>query len=137
MSLTDDVRAALSTVVDPCSIATGVPISLVDMGLVQDIDVKVRSVTVTLQPTSPFCMQIGLMTEKMEQAVAEAADFDEVRITVDHEAEWMPEMMAESSRAALRRVRPLPLSVSPNPARPHVAGVQTRPLIERSDHVLL
>ncbi|MGW6898949.1 metal-sulfur cluster assembly factor [Streptomyces sp. NPDC054919] len=112
MSLTDEVRAALRTVVDPCSIATGVPINLVDMGLINAISVQGRDVAVTLQLTSPFCMQIGLMNERMEEALGRIPGIGKIRIEVDHGAEWVPEMMAETSRAALRRVRPLPLVTS-------------------------
>jgi metal-sulfur cluster biosynthetic enzyme len=112
MSLSEEVRAALHTVVDPCSIATGVPINLVDMGLISAISVQDRDVTVTLQLTSPFCMQIGLMNERMEEALGRIQGIGKICIEVDHSAEWVPEMMAETSRSALRRIRPLPLVAS-------------------------
>ena len=35
----DQVTEALRRVVDPCSIATGVPINLVDMGIVRGIQI--------------------------------------------------------------------------------------------------
>lgn len=106
------VRAALRAVADPCSIATGVPVDVVAMGLVQDVMVLEGVVTVTLQLTSPFCMQIGLITEQATAALRRLPGVTEVRIEVDHAAEWMPEHMEPSARTALRTVRPLPLVVT-------------------------
>ncbi|WP_103382108.1 metal-sulfur cluster assembly factor [Pseudonocardia dioxanivorans] len=104
-----EVHGALRTVADPCSIATGVPIDMVGMGLVKGVVVDAGVVTVELQLTSPFCMQIGLMSEQAEKAIGALPGVSEVRIEVDHAAEWMPEDMEQEARDALRRVRPLPL----------------------------
>ncbi|QFR01696.1 metal-sulfur cluster assembly factor [Streptomyces phaeolivaceus] len=108
---TDEVRGALRRVADPCAVATGVPVDIVAMGLVQDVRVDSGEVTVELRLTSPFCMQIGLITEQARAVVGELPGVTEVRIEVDHVAEWMPEDMDPEARAALRRVRPLSLTV--------------------------
>ncbi len=105
----DIVRAALRAVADPCSIATGVPVDIVAMGLVEDVVVLEGVVTVTLQLTSPFCMQIGLITERVTAELRRLPGVSEVRIEVDHAAEWMPEYMEPAARTGLRTVRPLPL----------------------------
>ena len=96
-------------VVDPCAIATGVPVDWSRMGLVQDIDLAGDSVVVQLRLTSPFCMQVGLLSEQAERAVGRLPGVSQVRVEVDHTAEWLPEMMEAGARAELRRVRPLPL----------------------------
>ncbi len=108
---TDDVRAALRTVADPCAVATGVPVDIVGMGLVQEVRVDAGAVTVELRLTSPFCMQIALITGQARTAVGRLPGVVDVRVEVDHAAEWMPEDMAPEAQAALRRVRPLPLDV--------------------------
>jgi metal-sulfur cluster biosynthetic enzyme len=108
---TDEVRAALRGVADPCAIATGVPIDVVGMGLVKDVRVAGGTVTVELQLTSPFCMQIGLLSDQSRTAVGRLPGVTEVLVEVDHAAEWMPEDMEPEAQAALRRVRPLPLVV--------------------------
>jgi metal-sulfur cluster biosynthetic enzyme len=102
-----DVRAALATVVDPCSIATGVPVSLADMGLLRDVAVQDGDVTVTLILTSPICWQAGLIVEAVEAAVRALAGVRSVRCTVDHDAEWLPTAMAPAARRRLRALRPI------------------------------
>jgi metal-sulfur cluster biosynthetic enzyme len=101
------VRAALERVVDPCSIATGVPITLPEMGLVAGVDVTAATATVHLRVTSPFCMHIGNMQERIIEVVGEVPGIEEVEVLVDDGNEWLPSMMSERAQAQLRRVRPL------------------------------
>lgn len=103
------VREVLGTVVDPCSIATGVPISLLDMGIVKDVQPDGTRVHVSFQLTSPACMQVNLIAEELHRRCLERGI--QVRAEFDPFSEWMPDMMADSARQALRRLRPLPLSV--------------------------
>lgn len=105
----DEVREALRGVADPCAIATGVPVDVVDMGLVQHIDVTDDAVTVTLRLTTPFCMQIGLLSEQIETVLRRDPRIRDVQVVVDHTAEWWPEMMNPAAQQRLRQVRPLPV----------------------------
>jgi metal-sulfur cluster biosynthetic enzyme len=108
----EDVHRALRQVADPCAIATGVPIDIVAMGLVSDVRVEADGVVVTLRLTSPFCMQIGLLSEQAQAVVSRLPGADHVRVEVDHTAEWMPDDMEPAAQAALRRVRPLRVTKS-------------------------
>jgi len=103
----EEIRAAVATVVDPCSIATGEPISLVDMGLLQSIAVDDGAVEVTLIVTSPVCWQSMNMIAAVERAVTRIDGVRTVRCRVDPAGEWLPEMMAPESQARLRRLRPI------------------------------
>lgn len=107
----DEVLAALRTVADPCAIATGVPVDVVAMGLVQDMHIESGNVSLELRLTSPFCMQIGLIRDQARAAIGRLHGVKDVDIEVDHSAEWLPEDMEPEARNALRRVRPLPLTV--------------------------
>lgn len=105
----EQVTEALRSVVDPCSIATGAPIDLVDMGLVRAIEIDQGHVEIQLRFTSPVCWQATNMTSAIEVAVS-AIDGVE-RVTIDTRSgawEWKPEMMAASAQARLRRLRPMP-----------------------------
>ncbi len=113
----DPLRTALRRVVDPCSIATGVPIDLLDMGLVKDLRLEAGIARVELMVTSPLCTQIGLITGQIKDVLAGVDGVDAVEVTVDARAEWWPDMMAASARQRLRAVAALP--VVPFPA---VAG---------------
>jgi metal-sulfur cluster biosynthetic enzyme len=105
----DPLRAALRQVVDPCSIATGVPIDLLDMGLVKDLRLEGGIARVELMVTSPLCTQIGLITGQIMEVLTGVDGVDAVEVTVDARAEWWPDMMAASARERLRAVRPLPV----------------------------
>lgn len=112
----DPLRAALRRVVDPCSIATGVPIDLLDMGLVKSIQLEDGTARVELMVTSPLCTQIGLITGRVKEVLAGLEGIDAVEVRVDARAEWWPGMMAESARERLRAVRPLPIEPVSVPA---------------------
>lgn len=112
MPATEEVRECLRAVADPCAIATGVAIDLVAMGLVEDIQIDNGDVVVVLRLTSPFCMQIGLMAEKIKSEVSSLAWVRSVEVVVDHTAEWMPEMMDVQSREKLRLVRTFPAATA-------------------------
>lgn len=102
------IRAALEEVVDPCSIATGVPINLIDMGMVKTVTLTEDGVAnVELRLTSPVCWQAANIIEQVEKVVACVQGVTKVNCTVDAAAEWLPDMMAPAPRAELRRIRPL------------------------------
>jgi metal-sulfur cluster biosynthetic enzyme len=109
------VEAALAHVVDPCSVATGVPINLADMGLIKDVTITGGRVEVTLRLTSPICWQAGSIVDTARRNVEAVPGVEEVTCTVDAASEWLPTMMAPSATAKLRRARPLPV-------RPQVRG---------------
>ena len=102
------LRDALRRVVDPCSIATGVPVDLLDMGLVSDLRLDDGTAYVELIVTSPLCTQIGLIAEWIREVLAEVDGVSAIEVTVDARAQWWPGMMAASARERLRAVRPRP-----------------------------
>jgi len=109
--LAAEVRRGLARIVDPCSIATGVPISLADMGMVKGVLVEDRDVTVTLILTSPICWQAANIIEAVETRVGSIPGVASVRCTVDHNADWLPALMDPGAQRRLRTIRPLPLRV--------------------------
>ena len=76
------LRDALRRVVDPCSIATGVPVDLLDMGLVSDLRLDGGTAYVELIVTSPLCTQIGLIIERVQDVLK---DVDGVCQQVAHD----------------------------------------------------
>jgi metal-sulfur cluster biosynthetic enzyme len=100
------VKAALNRVADPCSIATGVPIGLCDMGMLKDVSIDGNNVDVVLRLTSPICWQAGNIIEAVEKQLREIMS-GTVKCAIDHSAEWMPHMMADESKRRLRQMRPL------------------------------
>lgn len=101
------IHAALSDIVDPCSIATGAPISLVEMGMVKSIGIIDGRVRIELVLTSPICWQAANIIDKVEKDVGALPGVRSVECSIDAAAEWLPEHMAPQARARLRAVRPI------------------------------
>ena len=125
----DQVTEALRSVVDPCSIATGAPINLVDMGMVRGIKIDGAHVEVQLRFTSPVCWQAANIITAIEDNLMAIDGVEQVTCDTRSGAwEWKPEMMAPSAQARLRRLRPMPET--------RLAGRPTgRPTAETGDEV--
>jgi metal-sulfur cluster biosynthetic enzyme len=105
VTTTEEVISSLREIVDPCSVATGVPLSIVDMGLVRQVEIDGDEVRVELRLTSPLCHQVPYFLMEIERLVGA---LDGVRsVTCDYELglEWTPALMspAASARLATRR----------------------------------
>src|SRR5258708_9840908 len=51
----EDVISRLQEIIDPCSAATKVPLSIVEMGMVENVELASGNVAVDLRMTSPVC----------------------------------------------------------------------------------
>ena len=101
---------SLCSIADPCSIATGRPINLVDMGLVERVDVDSKgAVTVVLWPTSPVCLQLVLIREAVEKEIGGIQGVTAVRCEVDYASEWTPSRVVNEAFVELRQIRPVPI----------------------------
>ena len=67
MTTVEAVHAALEGIVDPCSAATGVPLSILDMGLLRGVKIVGDEVLVDLRLTSPLCHQAPYFIMEVEQ----------------------------------------------------------------------
>jgi metal-sulfur cluster biosynthetic enzyme len=101
------VWQVLEKVVDPCSIATGVPINLVAMGLVKNVRRDGERVHITLRLTSPICWQAANIISLIKEQVSRLEGVVSVECEIDPYAEWSPDMMDFAYRVRLRALRPL------------------------------
>lgn len=93
------VEEQLDEIIDPCSAANGTNLSIIEMGLVADIEVESSQVTVSLRLTSPFCMQIPYFIDEVEERVGGLDDVSSVTLKTDQGMEWHQGMMTKSARA--------------------------------------
>jgi metal-sulfur cluster biosynthetic enzyme len=108
-----DIRAAvmacLENIVDPCSVASGVPAGLVSMGLVGLVTVAEgaggATVGVTLYITEPGCLMGSLFELTARRALKEIPGVAEVEVAMDYTHVWGPEQMAPEYRKHLAQVR--------------------------------
>jgi metal-sulfur cluster biosynthetic enzyme len=93
----EQIIEQLKTVYDP-EITT---INIFDLGLVYDIDIKDKNVTVTHTLTSMFCPMADAISESIKQAVMKVEGVGEVKVKLTHTPPFTKEMMSEEARFSL------------------------------------
>lgn len=99
MSRDADISAVLDRVLDPCSVAAGRPLGLVEMGLVLGWRLDRATLYVTLCTTSGACMMAPHFIEAARDALLRLAGVDRVEIAVDHAFLWTPARMPAPPRS--------------------------------------
>jgi len=90
------VLAALEQVYDP-----EIPINVVDLGLVYDIDVQGDRVHVKMTMTTPGCPLHGLMTSEAKMRVQALEGVDEAEVELVWDPPWSPERMSAAAKQRL------------------------------------
>jgi ATP-binding protein involved in chromosome partitioning len=100
---TTQVMDALDEVLDPCSCQTENPVSIVELGLVQEEEVSVSDgvAHVHVTPTTPMCMYMLQMTEEIEKRLTALPGIEDVNVTQekDEPFAWTPDRMTEEALA--------------------------------------
>ena len=76
-------------------------INIFDLGLVYDIDIKDKDVTITHTLTSMFCPMADEISANIKKAVERVKDVGNVRVKLTHTPPFTKEMMSEDARFAL------------------------------------
>jgi metal-sulfur cluster biosynthetic enzyme len=98
------VLEVLNDVLDPCSVSIGKPIGLVDMGIVETVDVEGGHVGVTLLPTFPDCLFLGVFEEKIEMVIRTLPWCRSVLVAIcPAEHGWDESRLSPGARALLGR----------------------------------
>ena len=104
--LDDEVRRVLDEIRDPCSIATSVPMGLVEMGIVKTVRVSAEGeVDIELRLTSPVCEMVGYMMKESRTRIAVLPGVTSVNVRHDAGLDWTPDLISPEARA--RRTRRL------------------------------
>ena len=93
----EQVWEALKGVYDP-----ELPVSIVDLGLVDEVKVEGPEVVVKMLFTAPGCPMIGYIFGKVREAVLKLPGVKEVRVEVVKDKMWSPERLTEEGRRRLR-----------------------------------
>jgi metal-sulfur cluster biosynthetic enzyme len=98
------VVAELEAIIDPCSIASGQPIGLAGMGMIERLDVTGGAVSVLLLPTFPLCTFLGVFEAEIEKRLLALPWCDSVAVAFCPASEgWDESRMSAAARARLRR----------------------------------
>ena len=93
----EEIIKELKTVYDPEMPS----INIFDLGLVYDIDIKDKDVTITHTLTSMFCPMADEITNNIKKAVERVEDVGTVRVKLTHTPPFTKDMMSEDARLAL------------------------------------
>ena len=92
----DEVLDALRTVYDP-----EIPVNVVDLGLIYDVQVKESDVYVQMTLTFPGCGMGPYIGQQAEWAIQELDGVDEVQIELVFDPPWSPDLISEEARNQL------------------------------------
>lgn len=87
------IEEQLAGVVDPCSTASVVSMSIVELGLVPDVSLDQGVLTVHLRLTSPSCMMVGYIAREVEERLSGLEGVGSVVVQPDAGLDWDPSMM--------------------------------------------
>ena len=93
----EEIIKELKTVYDP-EITS---INIFDLGLVYDIDIKDKDVTITHTLTSMFCPMADEIGRNIKAAVERVKDVGVVKVKLTHTPPFTKEMMSEEAKLTL------------------------------------
>lgn len=94
------IIAELDEIKDPCSMASGVPMGLAEMGLVESIDISpAGEVAIRLRLTSPFCHMIGFFKSEAQRRVMNLPGIASVSLCADNGLDWSPDLISEAAQS--------------------------------------
>lgn len=109
----DEILAALENAVDPCSVAAGRPMNIVEMGLVDAVDIDdAGQVTISLSLTSPSCMMLGQIMDQIDKYVAPVLGGQRPKLTFDDGMNWTPDRISGAAREHREQRQQVLLSLS-------------------------
>ena len=92
----EDIIGALKTVFDP-----EIPVNIWDMGLVYDIKIDGKNVTITMTLTSPMCPMMDELMAQVKNAVLGVAGVENVDVNLVWEPAWDLSRMSDAARIEL------------------------------------
>jgi metal-sulfur cluster biosynthetic enzyme len=103
--LVERVLAAANQILEPCGMAQGLSIGMVDMGLIAGVDVK-RSdsrwhVKVRARVTSPDCLHFVYFERELRAAIAAISEVEKIDVEWTDGSDWTPDDMSPQLREQL------------------------------------
>ncbi len=92
----DEVMAALKKCYDP-----EIPINIVDLGLVYNVDIEDGKVNVRMTLTAPGCPMHTSISQDVEYKVRKVAGVTDAKVEVVWEPPWTPDKMTEVAKKML------------------------------------
>ncbi len=105
LPLEAEIRTLLDTIKDPCSLGSGCPLGIAEMGLVVQVKIHDGDVTIGLRLTSPGCHFAALMMQEIEDQVAALPGVRTVKVQLVADYTWSEDDISASAHTRLTAVR--------------------------------
>jgi metal-sulfur cluster biosynthetic enzyme len=92
----EDVTEALKNVYDP-----EIPVNVVDLGLIYDVNVDEGNVSVQMTLTAPGCGMGPMIAQQAEWAISELEGVEDVQVEMTFDPPWSPELISEDGKKLL------------------------------------
>ncbi len=92
----EQVYEVLQTCYDP-----EIPVNIVDLGLIYDVQVNDDQVAVKMTLTAPGCGMGGFIASQAQQKILALPDVKEANVDLVWDPPWDPSMMSEGARLKL------------------------------------
>ena len=91
-----DIYESLKAVYDP-----EIPVNIVDLGLIYDVQINDSNVYVQMTLTAPGCGMGPYIAQQAEWAIQELDGVEDVEIELVFEPAWSPDLISEDARNQL------------------------------------
>lgn len=99
------ILAELDQIKDPCSVASGAPLGLVEMGLIKRLDIsEAGDVHIQLCLTAPFCHMIAFFKKESSERIGGLQGVASVSLVPDNGLDWSPKRMSPAAQARRERL---------------------------------
>ena len=78
-----------------------IPVNIVDLGLIYDVEVNEGKVAVKMTLTAPGCGMGGIIASQAQQKILTLPDVKEASVDLVWEPPWNPSMMSAEAREKL------------------------------------
>jgi len=95
----DDIYAALRFIKDP-----ELEINVVDLGLIQDVQIDHRGISITMILTTRFCPYQGRIVSSVKKAVMKISGLESVSVNVDYSRTWSIHKLSEAGKKQWSRI---------------------------------
>lgn len=92
----EEVYEALQSCYDP-----EIPVNIVDLGLIYDVEVNEGKVAVKMTLTAPGCGMGGMIASQAQQSILTLPDVKEATVDLVWEPPWDPSMMSTEAKQKL------------------------------------
>ncbi len=93
---TEAIYESLKTVFDP-----EIPVNVVDLGLIYDVQVTKGDVYVQMTLTFPGCGMGPFIAQQAEWAIQDVEGVEDVEIELVFDPPWSPDLISEETRSQL------------------------------------